>query len=245
MKRKLFLLCAAALTLGGRAGARQLDLSRARTGTATLVSYARHGQYDKSVFDFRHGVRGDKKSKASVRPSVVSLKGLPGNDGLMRVDLGGGSPRDVQETGNPYRRASGLAPGATPDGYAAQTAGRTPRFDIRYGGLTWNGTSEWLEVVDRRGTRSVIKDLGAVSWSEVTTVPVLPPSPEPHGSGVQFRNRRIVSPENVFVRAVAGHMYALRVKDAKTDYHVVFRVESLDPNGECRLTWKRVPTPKN
>jgi hypothetical protein len=40
-------------------------------------------------------------------------------------------------------------------------------------------------------------------------------------------------------------MYLLRVKKGETDYQVMFRVESLDPTGECKLTWKRFPTPKS
>lgn len=247
MKRKLFLLCAAALLLSDGADARQLDLSRAPTKTATLVSFARQKNFGKSVYSFQHGTRGDKWSKSSANPRALSMKGLPDNAGLL-TNSHSGAPQDVQQSSNPFRPAGDLAPNREAYDYRPPAEGgraTSRRFDIRYGGMSWNGTSDWLEVVDRRGTWSVIKDLGALSWSELTSVPVLPPSPVPHDGGVHVRNGRIVAPQNVFVKAVPGHMYVLRIKDEWSDYHVVFRVESLDPGGECTLSWKRVRSPKS
>jgi hypothetical protein len=46
------------------------------------------------------------------------------------------------------------------------------------------------------------------------------------------------------VRAVAGHMYVLHVKEERADYYAMFRVESLGAAGECNLSWKRVPSPE-
>ena len=249
MKIRLFLLCAAVLSLNAVAVARQTDLGLVKPKTTTLVSYARHRDYGKSVFNFRHGKRGEKVSKASINPRAVSLKGLPDNTGLMMNTLNNVAPHDVQPTSNPFRRAGELAPAGTPDNYpppaSAERSSSPRRHDIRYGGLTWNGTNDWLEVVDYQGTQSVIKDLGAMGWAELTSVPVLPPAAAPHAGGLHIRNRRIVSPQNVFVKAVPGHIYLLRVKDAKDDYQVLLRVESIDPRGECTLSWKRVPTPKS
>ena len=247
MKIRLFLLCAAVLSLGAVAGARQTDLSRVPAKTTTLFSYARHRDHGKSYFDFRHGKRSERKSKATINPRAVSLKGLPDNSPLMASDISG-APQNVQDNSNPYRRVPDLVPDGTPDNYPPSTVDErasSRRLDIRYGGLTWNGTNDWLEVADYQGTQSVIKDLGAMSWAEVISVPLLQPAPTPHAGGVHVRNRRMVSPLNVFVKAVPGHMYLLRIKDAKDDYQVLFRVESIDPAGECTLSWKRVPTPKS
>jgi hypothetical protein len=249
MITRLFLLCAAVLSLGAVAGARQTDLGRDKAKTTTLVSYGRHRDYGRSVFSFKHGKRGERKTRSTINPRAVSLNGLPSNVGLLRNTLSNGAPQQVQDTSNPFRRAGELAPAGTPDNYpppVARDVRDSPRrFDIRYGGLTWNGTNDWLEVVEYAGTRSVIKDLGAMNWSEVTSVPLLEPAPAPHAGGLHIRNRRIVSPQNVHVKAVPGHMYLLRIKDAKDDYQVLFRVESIDPAGECTLSWKRVPTPKS
>ncbi|MCA1618763.1 MAG: hypothetical protein LC795_05520 [Acidobacteria bacterium] len=249
MKIRLFLLCVAVLSPGSVAGARQTDLGRVPARTTTLVSYGRHRDYGKSVFSFKHGKRGERKSRSTVNPRAPSLNGLPGNEGLLRNTLSNGAPQQVQDASDPFRRAGELAPVGAPDSHplpVARDVRDSPRrLDIRYGGLTWNGTNDWLEVVDYRGTRSVIKDLGAMSWSEVAGVPPLEPAPAPHPNGLHIRNRRIVSPQNVHVRAVPGHMYLLRIEDAKGDNQVLFRVESIDPAGECTLSWKRVPTPKS
>lgn len=247
MKTRLLLLCAAVLSLNALASARQTDLGRAPARTVTLVSYARYKDYGRSVFNFKHGKRGEKMSRAANNPRAVSLKGLPDNTGLVTNALGNGAPQDVQPSSAPFRRTSELAPVGAPDSYPPPADARESprRFDIRYGGLTLTGTSDWLEVVEFAGTQSVIKDLGAMGWSEVTAVPLLEPAPAPHGRGITVRARRIVSPQNVHARAVPGHMYLLRVKDSKDDYHVLLRVESLDPKGECTLSWKRVPTPKS
>jgi hypothetical protein len=47
-----------------------------------------------------------------------------------------------------------------------------------------------------------------------------------------------------FARAVAGHVYAVRVVDGDNDFYVLFRVESLVRGDNCTITWKRVPPPQ-
>jgi hypothetical protein len=47
----------------------------------------------------------------------------------------------------------------------------------------------------------------------------------------------------VFVKAIAGHMYVIRVVDDTDDFYVLFRVESLVRGDNCTITWKRVPPP--
>lgn len=246
MKARLCLLFAAVLLASASVNAQKNDLERIRPKTVTLVSYGKYKDYGRSVFNFKHGKRGEKKSKSTINPRAVSLNGLPDNTGLMTNTLNNGAPQDVQQSSSPFRRTSELSPVGAPDSYPSPDVRESPRrFDIRYGGLTLNGTNDWLEVVDFAGTRSVIKDLGAMSWSEVTTVPLLEPAPAPHGRGITVTSRRIVSPQNVHVKAVPGHVYLLRVKDSKDNYQVLLRVESLDPKGECTLSWKRVSTPKS
>ena len=48
----------------------------------------------------------------------------------------------------------------------------------------------------------------------------------------------------VFVKAVPGHMYVIRVVDGTVDFYVLFRVESLVRGDNCTITWKRVPPPR-
>ena len=249
MKKRLCLLFAAALlTCAGASAQRKNDLGTEKVKKVTLVSQVKSGDYRKSVFNFERGVRGDKGSPAPRNP-LLSMKGLPDNTGVVRYHASEPS-QDPDYKGNPYRSWGDVAPLGRADERVAPNGGlNDPRrygYDIRFGGVTFNGTSDWLEVVDRAGgALSVIKDLGAMRWEDVTEVPLLPPSPAPHPRAVVFRRGRMIAPQRVFVKAVAGHMYLLRVKKGETDYQVMFRVESLDPNGECELTWKRFPTPKS
>ena len=240
-KTRLCLLFASVLLASAGAGAQQNDLARIKPRTATLVSHFRGKDYGKSVFNFQHGVRGDKRRPA--KPGTVSLKGLPDNRGVEMRGFGG-SAQDVHETGNPIRTRNDIVPGARAD-FDSQPTERAVRYDIRFGGMMVNGDYHWLEIAERRGAQSVVKDLGAMSWDEVTHVPLLPASPEPYTGAIVHTRRGITAPENVVVRAAAGHMYLLHVKDQRTEYYVMFRVESLDPNGECTLSWKRVPSPKS
>jgi hypothetical protein len=46
-----------------------------------------------------------------------------------------------------------------------------------------------------------------------------------------------------FVRAVTGHIYAVRVVDEKSDYYALFRIENLN-DGTCDISWKLIPSPK-
>ena len=46
-----------------------------------------------------------------------------------------------------------------------------------------------------------------------------------------------------FVKAIAGHIYAIRVVDEKSDYYALVRVDSVG-GGTCAISWKLVPSPK-
>ncbi|HEX6185335.1 MAG TPA: hypothetical protein VFZ44_15730 [Pyrinomonadaceae bacterium] len=248
-KTRLCLLFAAVLLASVGVKAQKHDLGRIKLKTATLVSHHRDKDYKRSVFNFQHGVRGDKRFPG--QPGTVALKNLPDNRGLRTHNIG--NSNDVQQANELFRTADNDAPLGRQDALRDPPANRV-RYDIRYGGIVINGDYRWLEVVERRGTQSVIKDLGAMSWDEVTHVPLLPASPEPYTGAIThneyglsaIRTRRATPffPETVVVKAVNGHMYLLHVKDRKTEYYVMFRVESLDPNGECTLSWKRVPSPE-
>jgi hypothetical protein len=47
----------------------------------------------------------------------------------------------------------------------------------------------------------------------------------------------------IFVKAVAGHMYVIRVVDDAHDFYVLFRVEALVRGDNCTISWKRIPPP--
>ncbi|MCA1594615.1 MAG: hypothetical protein LC754_18700 [Acidobacteria bacterium] len=189
MRAKLFTLCLLALLINISSRAQDTDLSRIPSQTATLLSHTGQKSYEKSVFNFECGVRGD-----------------------------------------------------------AELPKRPSRYDIRYGGISENGDDRWLDIVHRSGAQSMIKDTGEMKWAEVYHVPVLFASPNPHTGELthSYAGGRLqrISPEEVIVKAIVGHMYVMHIKDQETDYYVMFRVEAIDPKGECRLSWKLVASPE-
>ena len=120
-------------------------------------------------------------------------------------------------------------------------------YDVRFGGFSPDG-NDWLDVPISHGSRSQIRDLGELGWSDVYDIPFLPASPVPH-SGIWSLSSgpgdsATVSPEGVLVRAVVGHMYLVHTKDGGRDFYAMFRVEAVKPGDECAITWKLVPSPE-
>lgn len=123
--------------------------------------------------------------------------------------------------------------------------------DLRYGGISENGDDHWLEVTMGGGSRRQLKDLGEMNWSDIHSVPVLLASPMPLSGTVawSYKAGKVfeISPEGVNIRAVMHHMYVMHVKDDDSDanFYVMFRIESIvEMEGECTITWKRVPSPE-
>lgn len=189
MKAKLFLFCIVTLLFNSGGRAQDAELSRIPSQTVSLLSAAKQKSYEKSVFNFEYGARGD-----------------------------------------------------------AELPKRLNRYDIRYGGISEDGDDSWLDIVNSRGAQSMLKDVGEMNWTEVYHVPVLFANPTPH-TGVLTHSYvdgrlKAISPEGVIVKAIIDHMYVMHVKDREADYYVMFRVEAIDPKGECRLSWKIVPSPE-
>jgi hypothetical protein len=121
-------------------------------------------------------------------------------------------------------------------------------YDVRYGGISLDGDNDWLDVPIAHGSRSQIKDLGELSWSDVYDIPFLHANPVPHSGGMSmsYNSGKLVkvSPEGVLVKAVVGHMYLVHSKDGDRDLYVMFRIEAVKPGDECTITWKIVPSPE-
>ena len=139
--------------------------------------------------------------------------------------------------------------------------------DLRYGLLAINNDFDWLQISTSRESRGVIKDLGAYSWNDQFEVPALTPLArlgpgQPRdvsidvfggdGAGgpvlspiVASRKRLDGKPkiDPAFVKAIAGHIYAVRVVDEKSDYYALFRIDSLG-DGTCNISWRLVSSPK-
>lgn len=122
-------------------------------------------------------------------------------------------------------------------------------YDLRYGGVSYDGDNDWLDVPISHGSRSKIIDMGPLNWSDAFDIPVLPANPEPYNgartilSGEEKFARSL--PENTLVNAIVGHMYLLHAKSKERDLYVLFRVESLKSGDEVTITWKVIPSPEN
>jgi hypothetical protein len=118
------------------------------------------------------------------------------------------------------------------------------RYSIRYGGLSKAADDLWLQLgaVPVRGM-GLLMDMGQMKWEEVDRMPALVLRPITPGISFSINSgMRSVGPQGLIVRALAGHVYAAQIKDDRTDYRVIFRIDSIDSNGECNISWKRIPS---
>jgi hypothetical protein len=49
----------------------------------------------------------------------------------------------------------------------------------------------------------------------------------------------------VFVKAVVGHMYVIRIVDDHRDFYALFRVEALERGDYCVVSWKPIDAPQD
>jgi len=135
-------------------------------------------------------------------------------------------------------------------------------WDVLYGGLSYNGSRDWLRVNCDNNTWGRIRDLGEKNWSDDIQIPFLRILPclneqcgrihiPPPGSGLKIEDEKL-NPH--IAQPKVGHMYVVhrfrekrrpeeRVFKNRSDYYTLIRVEELKPNESCTITWKRVAEP--
>src|SRR5262245_37958758 len=104
--------------------------------------------------------------------------------------------------------------------------GKRP-YLIDYGGFSIGGDDRWLrlEAGPAHGL-GLLKDLGEMKWEEVDRMPALVLKPINAGiSMTVIDGVRVVGPQGLIVRAIAGHVYAVHIKEDHTDYRVIFRID--------------------
>jgi hypothetical protein len=115
-------------------------------------------------------------------------------------------------------------------------------YELLYGGINWNGDSDWFSVTMVTDDRSRIKDLGKLNWSDRFDVPFIPATVVP-GNGIRFPSKTETfeqSSNGQVTRVVAGHIYVLHSKDTDSDFYTLFRVEKLEPGDKVTISWKVV-----
>ena len=119
-------------------------------------------------------------------------------------------------------------------------------YELEYGGIDWNGDSDWFKVTMVTDDCSRIKDLGALNWSDIFDVPYLSASVAPQkGDRMPSKTETYEESSNGQVtKVVAGHIYVLHSKDSDSDFYTLFRVDKLVPSNEVTISWKVVPSPE-
>lgn len=117
------------------------------------------------------------------------------------------------------------------------------RYSITYQGFSNAADDLWLRVeAAPAGGMGLLKDMGEMKWEAVDQMPVLVLKPLTPGISFSINHGMTsVGPQGLIVKAVAGHVYAAQIKDDRTDYRVIFRIDSIDSNGDCNISWKRIP----
>jgi hypothetical protein len=138
--------------------------------------------------------------------------------------------------------------------FSFERGGRGPAgaWDLLYGNLQIGDDLDWFSASTAKDNRSLIRDLGALNWSDSYVVPVITPLPKLEEG--KERNITVDSSgdtgkswagkNGVFVKAVEGHMYAMHVKDTDSDLYVIFRVEGIERGDNCTISWRVVPSPE-
>jgi hypothetical protein len=50
--------------------------------------------------------------------------------------------------------------------------------------------------------------------------------------------------DSLFVKAIVGDMYVIRVVDPLSDFYALFRVDSLERGDKCTISWRIIPPPQ-
>lgn len=131
--------------------------------------------------------------------------------------------------------------------------GTKNNWDLLYGNMHIGDDHDWFSASTANDNRSLIRDMGALSWSDSYTVHVITPLPQ-----LEEEKTRTITVDSsgdtgkawaekngIFVKAIVGHMYAMHVKDTDSEFYVLFRVESIERGDNCTISWQIVPSPEH
>ena len=117
---------------------------------------------------------------------------------------------------------------------------------LMYGSISFDPDTDWFSVSAGGDEASRIKDLGGLQWSEVYFTPVLYANPR-QSTGIKFPGLQESfeeSSDGRVTKVAAGHVYLVHIKNREADLYALFRVEALEPNDNCTISWRVVPSPE-
>ena len=115
-------------------------------------------------------------------------------------------------------------------------------YELLYGYINMNGDSDWFSLSMLEGERSRIKDLGPLNWNDIVNLPLLSLEAG-REEGIRFPSKTETLEESSkgrVTQVVLGHVYLVRSKDSKSDFHVLIRVEDLLPSDRVTISWRVV-----
>jgi hypothetical protein len=117
---------------------------------------------------------------------------------------------------------------------------------LMYGSISFDPGTDWFSISAGGDDASRIKDLGGLQWSEAYFTPVLYATPR-QSAGIKFPGARESfeeSSDGRVTKVIAGHMYLVHIKNREADLYAMFRVEALEPNHHCMISWRVVLSPE-
>lgn len=190
------------------------------------------------------------------------------------------------------------------DFQTGQLAKRGAHWNLAYGLLRAGEDFDWFQSKAALDDRSLIKDLGKLTWTDHFEVPLIEPLPklkagelrtinidlsgangangangssgaagapgrrgedggarqtsaslpnydagtppprDPFPTGESPRPpKRKPKIDPIFVKAIVGHIYAIRVVNDHQDFYALFRVESLTRGDNVTISWRLAPSP--
>jgi hypothetical protein len=207
--------------------------------TVTFYSRFAQGNDSRSAFDFESRVQGPRRGSWDIAYGNLRAgedfdwfesSGAFGNRSVIK-DLGllNWTDNFVVPVIEPFAK---LKPGER----------RTITIDVSGadGAAGANGSPGAAGANGRRGA-----DAGSGQPQNDTAEMTPARTPSPAGNLPPGRPKRDGKPkiDSIFVKAIAGHLYAIHVVDDTQDYYVLFRVEALTRGQSCTISWRFAPAP--
>jgi hypothetical protein len=81
---------------------------------------------------------------------------------------------------------------------------------------------------------------------ELRRLPKSTANPTPDSNNSTFKRKKhdgVPKVDPIFVKAIVGHMYAIRVVDEQNDFYALFRVEEIKKGDSVVVSWRRIDAP--
>ena len=96
-----------------------------------------------------------------------------------------------------------------------------------------------------RGVQSAAESGNEIIMNRDSDQTVVPSLPDAHPVRNAGNGKPKLNPPGVSAETRLGHMYLIRIVDAKSDYYVLMHVDALTKHDSCTISWERIPSPND